>query len=156
MQHNLTESLSSDHFGVRGTIPYCAPELFRDTPSPCKPSTSRDIWALGMVIYRLFTGEVPFADRPYPKGTCDAITSGTRPKQRKYHDKQLGFTDELWGFLENDCWKMSQEERPSARHCVKRFQELRSRWKVEKAAKLALRSQVSLCFITDAEHARHI
>ena len=155
MQRDITELVSSDHSGAKGTLPYCSPEVFGNIPSPYKPSTSRDIWALGMVIYRLFTGEVPFADCPYPIGICDAITSGARPKPRKYHDKQRGFTDELWEFLEKDCWKMSQEERPSARDCRERLKELRSRWKIEKAAKLAS-PQVSDCLVTDAEHVRRI
>lgn len=41
-----------------GSLPYAAPELLEPSPPPLGPSA--DIWALGVMIYAMLTGKLPF------------------------------------------------------------------------------------------------
>lgn len=47
----------SDEFtGIAGTLPYMAPELFADEPA----SIASDLYALGVILYEILTGQHPF------------------------------------------------------------------------------------------------
>jgi Tol biopolymer transport system component/serine/threonine protein kinase len=53
----LLSSVSSDDAGrIAGTIPYMAPEVLRGRES----TIASDIWALGVVLYEMVTGQLPF------------------------------------------------------------------------------------------------
>ncbi|CAK0878849.1 unnamed protein product, partial [Prorocentrum cordatum] len=43
-----------------GSLPYMAPELLAGAP----PATSGDMWACGVVIYVMLSGDLPFGDDP--------------------------------------------------------------------------------------------
>ena len=73
------------------------------------PTKQSDCYALGMVIYEVLSGQVPFAE--YRALTVmRKVLDGERPGRPKGDEGSL-FTDDLWGTLEL-CWSSQPESRP--------------------------------------------
>lgn len=49
--------------GTAGTIEYMPPEAFNKTPSV---TPQMDIWAVGVILQKLLTGELPYPQEDYP------------------------------------------------------------------------------------------
>ncbi len=62
---------------VLGTFQYLAPEQLRGESA----SAGSDVWALGVVLYEMLTGNLPFSGNN-PAATLFAIASGAHPKAR--------------------------------------------------------------------------
>lgn len=58
-----------------GSIPYASPELLRrpDASHPYRPDPAQDIWALGVMLYALLTGGLPFVDSFEPRLTMKIL-----------------------------------------------------------------------------------
>lgn len=56
-----------------GSLPYASPELLEPSPPPLGPSA--DIWALGVTLYTMLTGKLPFKHEYEPRMRA-MITSG--------------------------------------------------------------------------------
>ena len=77
-----------------------------------RPTRESDCYALGMVIYKVLSGNHPFFPRSGPIIMMD-ILNDERPRRPEGDEGEL-FTDDVWGMLEL-CWK----RQPSARASVK-------------------------------------
>ena len=104
-----------------GTIRWMSPELLRpkgfglEDDCPTKPS---DCYALGMVVYEVLSGQVPFHNFSIFLVVHEVIT-GARP-ERPQGAKGTCFADDIWTTLEH-CWKPNPGDRPSAEdvhHCL--------------------------------------
>ena len=90
------ELLSPEHFGLKES-------------SPTKES---DYYALGMVIYEVLSGQVPFA--PLREAVViSKILDDKRPTRPQGEEGRL-FTDSIWEILEH-CWKSQPRERITAK-----------------------------------------
>ncbi|CAE6417159.1 unnamed protein product [Rhizoctonia solani] len=114
-----TERSSSSCVG--GTSRWMAPELIgSESPSATceKPSFASDVHALGMTIYEIFTGALPFSALKREPQVILAIMNRELPERTP-----SVFTDELWDLL-CECWKYNAEERPTSRQVLHALQKL--------------------------------
>ena len=58
-----------------GSLPYAAPELLHPPApdAPYVPATPQDIWALGVMLYALLAGRLPFSDSFEPRLTVKIL-----------------------------------------------------------------------------------
>jgi MAP/microtubule affinity-regulating kinase len=59
-----------------GSLPYASPELLRPRSSTTGPHPSQDIWALGIMLFALLTGHLPFMDAFEPRLQMKILRGG--------------------------------------------------------------------------------
>lgn len=90
-----------------------SPELLHPTQFGLKdhrPTKESDCYALGMVIYEVLSGKVPFATS-VDVIVMRKVVEGDHP-ERPEGVQGLWFTDDLWGMLSR-CWATQSKMRPS-------------------------------------------
>ncbi|KAK1591953.1 hypothetical protein Q3G72_016560 [Acer saccharum] len=90
--------------GVRGTLPWMAPELLNGSSS--RVSEKVDVFSFGIAMWEILTGEEPYANMH-----CGAIIGGIvsntlRPPIPERCDPE-------WKKLMEDCWSFDPASRPS-------------------------------------------
>jgi serine/threonine protein kinase len=68
-------AVSESKSNIQGVLPFIAPEVF----STRKFTMASDIYAFGIIMYLVATGEPPFRDRPFDQDLVCDILSGLRP-----------------------------------------------------------------------------
>ena len=114
MISDATGPVSSTSFPQGGTCRWMSPELFDPENFGLKDSRltkHSDCYALGMLIYEVLSGQVPFFrhhGHPFTLGL--KVLRGERPERPQGVDGTW-FTSEVWSMLEH-CWKASPGDRP--------------------------------------------
>ncbi|XP_062109076.1 uncharacterized protein LOC133819759 [Humulus lupulus] len=101
--------------GVRGTLPWMAPELLNGSSS--RVSEKVDVFSFGIVMWEILTGEEPYADMH-----CGAIIGGIvnntlRPAIPKRCDSE-------WKRLMEECWSADPAARPSFTDITERLRDM--------------------------------
>ncbi len=92
--------------GTYGVMRYMAPELFRNNPTHTPKS---DIYALGMIMWEISSGQPPFIGRPSEPCLALDIVQGIRPDI-------IEGTPKCFAFLLQKCWSSDPTKRPTAEH----------------------------------------
>ena len=104
---DTTSIASSNSFPQFGTYRWISPELLDPEKfglEDNRPTKSSDCYALGMVIYEVLGGRIPFYHHKDPIGTSD------RPERPQGEEGKL-FTDGIWNILQC-CWEHGPGDRP--------------------------------------------
>ncbi|KAL5975275.1 hypothetical protein ACLOJK_031954 [Asimina triloba] len=102
--------------GVRGTIPWMAPELLTADKSTMVTEKVVDVFSFGIVMWELLTGEEPYADMRSEGIIAGIIEGSLRPEIPSW-------CDPAWSSLIERCWSSDPGSRPSFSEIAK---ELRS------------------------------
>ena len=115
---DVTNVTSSNSFLPGGTFRWMSPELFDPgelSPKDGRPTKSSDRYALGMVIYEVLSGKVPFFRTP-DLLVLGKVLKGERPSKPRGAEGTW-FTENVWDTLER-CWRPSPGDRPSVEHVL--------------------------------------
>ena len=105
-----------------GTFRWMSPELLNPEPfglTDSRPTEQSDCYALGMVIYEVLSGQVPFS-QVKNVAVIGKVIQGGRP-ERPLETRAAWFTDDIWRMLEL-CWKHQPHDRPGLKallQCLK-------------------------------------
>ena len=111
-------------FRKGGTFRWLSPERFSPEDfglREARPTKESDCYALGMVIYEVLSGEVPFASHN-SLATVMKLMKGERPKRPREEERGGLFTDDIWDALDL-CWKPQPHDRISASGVLLRLEE---------------------------------
>ncbi|XP_060171932.1 uncharacterized protein LOC132603070 isoform X1 [Lycium barbarum] len=90
--------------GVRGTLPWMAPELLNGSSSLV--SEKVDVFSFGIVLWELLTGEEPYAELHYGAIIGGIVSNTLRPPVPESCDLD-------WKSLMERCWSAEPSERPN-------------------------------------------
>ena len=120
--------LSSSESTHGGTSRWMSPELFHPEAFSLEDSRRTkysDCYALGMVIYEVLSGKVPFSH--CEAGTVIAkVCRGEHPSRPQGAEGKL-FTDVIWGIL-GRCWTPRRDDRPSIEGVLRVLEEASRSW----------------------------
>ena len=109
-------------FAQGGTIRWMSPELLdpeRFGLRDSRPTMKSDCYALGMVMYEVFSGQKPFAQFREPT-VIRKVMEGERP-ERPQGSVGTRFADDMWRMVER-CWESRPENRPDAKTVLRHLE----------------------------------
>ena len=102
-----------------------SPELFDPEIRDNSPTKHSDCYALGMVIYEVLSGHIPFYRRANLV-VPGLIFAGERP-ERPEGPEGVWFTDDVWAVLER-CWAHQPDGRPGVEDVLWCLEEVAKVW----------------------------
>jgi len=125
---DTTNLVSSSSFGQGGTQRWMSPELFDPEKFGLKdsrPTKYSDHYALGMLIYEVLSGKVPFSQHP-SSAVSARVLRGERPRRPQGAEGEW-FMDDIWRISER-CWAPKRDDRPSIEHVLQVLEEASMSW----------------------------
>ncbi|CUA75823.1 putative WD repeat-containing protein alr2800 [Nostoc sp, PCC 7120] [Rhizoctonia solani] len=114
----MTSLVFSESSNLRtGSLRWMAPELLLVEETRTR-TTESDVYALGMTMLEILTGDVPYPDRRTDFAVLMTVQRGmlpTRPIKRLGDDRKGNM---MWDLLVQ-CWNREPGDRPSSRQLVK-------------------------------------
>ncbi|RHZ70761.1 hypothetical protein Glove_267g35 [Diversispora epigaea] len=98
----FTSEISSS--GAYGILPYIAPEVL----NKYQYTQASDIYSVGIIMWIISTGKIPFAIRAYDRELAVDIFNGLRPKINRD-------TPQCYVELMEKCWHKDPTKRPNAK-----------------------------------------
>ncbi|KAF7364573.1 Kinase-like protein [Mycena venus] len=114
-----------DALQIQGSRNWMAPELLDGSP----PRLPSDVYAFGMVVYELYTGDIPLFSVPYADLVDLVVHRGRRPQRPGPHEGR-SIPDELWQLTEQ-YWAADPYERPTATQIHDKIRHMASYSRVE-------------------------
>ena len=102
---------------------WMSPEFLKSVtsnPAESRPTKESDCYSLGMAIYEVLSGQVPFFSYDSAE-VAEIVLRGERPK-RPQGNGGKHFTDEIWELLDC-CWKEHPGSRLNAKDVYIRLEE---------------------------------
>jgi len=125
---DATNPTSSTSFPQGGTYRWMSPELFDPESFGLKdnrPTKHSDCYALGMLIYEVLSGQVPFF-RHHGYAAVLRILKGNRP-ERPQGAVGTWFTDDIWSISER-CWEPVPGDRPRIKDILQYLETVSGSW----------------------------
>ncbi|KAF9785123.1 kinase-like domain-containing protein [Thelephora terrestris] len=111
-----------------GTLVFMSPELLAPQKfgiNHQRPTPQSDVYAFGLVIFQVITGELPFRGFG-PTGHIYPVIEGKRP-DKPDNAPAIGFSDPLWAFTQR-CWHADMKERPQVAEVVEHLGQASAEW----------------------------
>ncbi|KAF9646871.1 kinase-like protein [Thelephora ganbajun] len=112
-----------------GTTRWMSPELLdpdRFSFKDGRPTKESDCYALGMVIFEVLSGQVPFARDCSDLMVMKKVIEGER-SGRPSGAEGAWFTDGLWGMLER-CWSAQPKDRLAIEAVLEHLEQVSTTW----------------------------
>ena len=102
-----------------------SPELLDPENRDRRQTMHSDCYALGMVMYEVFSGRVPLYQ--YPSFAIPGkVIGGSRP-ERPQEEEGVWFTDDVWEVLTR-CWAPQPANRPRIKDVLQGLEEASKSW----------------------------
>jgi len=108
----MLEDETTVEFEGAGSTRWMAPELLDDAPK----TTASDMYAFGMTIFEILTGNAPYAGRH--KAACIAAILLGKPPECQPPSREGQNFEPLWE-IASSCWDQNPNARPSAEVVVR-------------------------------------
>ena len=125
---DTTNIVSSNSFSQAGTHRWMSPELLypeRFGLEHCLPTEPSDCYALGMVVYEVLSGKLPF-HRHGRYVVVAKVLEGERP-ERPRGVEGAWFSDDIWSVLEH-CWEPTPRDRPKTTDVLVCLEKVSGSW----------------------------